>query len=185
MIGQQKRDLTVVAYRDAWPAEFQQEARRLRQALGDKALQIEHIGSTSVPGLAAKPIIDIAVAVASLAQARPLIPILEALGYEYKPLDTVPERLFFAREQGPEFRTHHLNLSEPDSGFWKNKLAFRDYLQAHDDLAAEYVELKHQLAAEYARTGILPTDGKTAFVARVLALAESAAGRDTSADMQS
>lgn len=176
MIGQHKRDIKIVAYRRAWPALFEQEANLLRGALGEKALRIEHIGSTSIPGLAAKPIIDLMVAVASYPRSMGLIPIVEALGYQFKPHDTIPGRLFFAKEREPEIRTHHLNLTERGSGFWKRQLAFRDTLRTHDQLAAEYVELKRQLAVEHARTGVLPREGKTAFVTRVLALAESEDG---------
>lgn len=93
MIGQHKRNLNVVPFRSSWKELFEQEKDLLDRTLGEKALQIEHIGSTSIPGMVAKPIIDIMVAVVSLTQATDLIPKLEALGYEYKPLDTVPERL--------------------------------------------------------------------------------------------
>lgn len=172
MIGQHKRDLTVVPHRSAWAKLFVQEAGLLRQSLGDKVLCIEHIGSTAVPGLSAKPIIDIMVAIASYAQAMELVPALEALGYQYKPLDAIPERLYLAKESAPEYRTYHLSLTEPGSRFWKNHLAFRDYLRAHDEIAAEYVELKMQLAEAYARTGQLDREGKTEFVAAVLKLAE-------------
>jgi GrpB-like predicted nucleotidyltransferase (UPF0157 family) len=172
MIGQHKRDITIVAYRSAWPALFEQEASALRDALGKKAQRVEHIGSTSVPGLAAKPIIDIMVAIASYPGSMGLIPVVEALGYQFKPHDTIAGRLFFSKEREPEIRTHHLNLTERGSGFWKRQLAFRDYLRTHDRVAAEYVDLKRQLAEEYARTGVLPREGKTAFVARVLALAQ-------------
>jgi GrpB-like predicted nucleotidyltransferase (UPF0157 family) len=171
MIGQHKYDINIVPYREGWPQLFQLEAERIRLALGDKALRIEHAGSTSVPGLPAKPIIDIMVAIASYPRSMGLIPVVEALGYIFKPHDTVQGRLFFAREREPEIRTHHLNLAELDSGFWKRQLAFRDALRTHEGIAAEYVELKRQLAVEYARTGVLPREGKTAFVARVLALA--------------
>ncbi len=171
MIGQHKRDLTIVPYRSAWPELFEQEAQVLRDALGKKALRIEHIGSTSIPGMSAKPIIDIMVAIVSYARSMALLPLVEALGYQFKPHDTIPERLFFSKEREPEIRTHHLSLAEPGSRYWKRHLAFRDYLRHHDQIAAEYIELKKQLATEYARTGILPREGKTAFVARVLALA--------------
>jgi GrpB-like predicted nucleotidyltransferase (UPF0157 family) len=171
MIGQYKRDLTIVAYRPEWPALFKREATYLRRALGTKALQIEHIGSTSVPGLAAKPIVDMVVAVTSYAQAMALIPSLEEVGYLYRPHDIIPDRLFLAKERAAEIRTHHLSLTEPDSGYWQKHLAFRDYLRSHDQVAAEYVNLKRQLAEEYARTGVLPSEGKTAFVAQVLELA--------------
>lgn len=172
VIGQYKRDLSLVPYQSGWPELFEREAQRLQVALGEKALRIEHIGSTSIPGLAAKPIIDIMVAVPSLAQAGDLIPALEALGYQYKPLDTIPERIFFARERKPEHRTHHLSLAESGSGYWRKQLAFRDYLRTHAEMAAEYVVLKEDLAAEYTRTQVLDREAKTEFVVKVLQLAE-------------
>ena len=172
MIGQYKRDLSVVPYRSGWQQCFEQEADRLRNALGERAMQIEHIGSTSIPGMAAKPIIDITVAVASFAEATDLIPVVEALGYEYKPLDVIAERMFFAKESDPEIRTHHLSVTELGSAFWHKHLAFRDYLRAHDELAGEYVQLKKQIAEDYARTQQLDREAKTEFVSGVLALAE-------------
>lgn len=171
MIGQHKRNLNVVPYRSGWVELFEREADLLRSTLGENIIGIEHIGSTSIPGIAAKPIIDIMVAVASLNQAKELIPLLETIGYEYKPHDTVPERMFFAKESSPEYRTHHLNLVSQDSRFWKNQLAFRDYLRAHDQIATEYADLKKRLAEDYARTNQIDLDAKTPFVARVLELA--------------
>jgi GrpB-like predicted nucleotidyltransferase (UPF0157 family) len=97
---------------------------------------------------------------------------VEALGYEYRTPDTVPERLFFVREHAPEYRTHHLNLTALGSGFWVNQIAFRDYLRAHDQVAAEYGDLKVRLAEIYAHTHQLDREGKTEFVSRVLELAE-------------
>ena len=171
MIGQHKRNLAVVPYQSGWKELFEREEDILLGALGDKALSIEHNGSTSIPGMAAKPIIDIMVAVASLAQGAKLIPAVEGLGYEYKPHDTIPERLFFAKESTPEYRTHHLNLTPLESSFWKNQIVFHDYLRTHDQIATEYVDLKKRLAEEYARTHQLDRDGKTAFVSRILELA--------------
>jgi GrpB-like predicted nucleotidyltransferase (UPF0157 family) len=180
LIGQHKRDLTVVPYRSGWPELFEKEAGHLQRTLGGTALRIEHHGSTSIPGMTAKPVIDILVAVESLTQAAELVPTLVAFGYIYKPLDVIPERLFFAKESPPEHRTHHLSLTEPGSGFWKNNLAFRDYLRAHDEVTAEYVELKQRLAKEYAETQQLDRDGKSEFVAKVLELAEKERANDKS-----
>ena len=172
MIGQHKANLAVVPYQSGWIELFEREADRLRGVLEEKALCIEHIGSTSIPGMASKPIIDIMVAVASLPQAKELIPVLEAFGYEFKPHDTIPERVYFSKEKSPEVRTHHLNLTALESEFWKKQIAFRDYLRAHDQIAAEYIDLKKRLAEIYARTNQLNRDGKTEFVLRVLELAE-------------
>ncbi len=172
MIGQHKANLAVVPYQSGWKELFEREADLLRSVLGEKALCIEHIGSTSIPGMVAKPIVDIMVAVVSLSQATKLIPVVEALGYEYEPRDTIPERVFFAKESSPEYRTHHLNLTPLESGFWKNCIAFRDYIRTHDQIAAEYGDLKKHLAEIYAHTHQLDRDGKTEFVSRVLELAE-------------
>ena len=80
--------------------------------------------------------------------------------------------MFFAKEPIPEFRTHHLNLTELGSGFWVNQIAFRDYLRVHEDIAEAYVNLKLYLAEKYARTQVLDIDGKTEFVSQVLKLAK-------------
>ena len=164
MIGQHKRDLTVIPYQSDWKEHFEREANILRATLGEKALRIEHIGSTSIPGIHAKAIIDMMVAVESLSQAKDLIPALESLGYVYRPIDTVPERMYFRKGHIPEYRTHHLNLVTQESFFWKNQLAFRGYLRTHDQIAAEYVELKKQIAEEYTRTQEIDPDAKTEFV---------------------
>jgi GrpB-like predicted nucleotidyltransferase (UPF0157 family) len=171
MLGQHKRNLTIVPYQSTWKEYFEQEANRLRRTLGEKALQIEHHGSTSIPGMMAKPIIDILVAVESLDDASSLIPLLESTGYIYRSHDIIPERLFFAKERAPQIRTHHLSLTEFESSFWKNQLAFRDYLRTHEQIAVEYIELKKQLAEYYVRTNHLDREWKTDFVNKVLALA--------------
>ena len=172
VIGQHKRNLALVPYHEEWPTLFQEAAEQLRAALGPKALTIEHIGSTSIPGMKAKPIIDMMIAVSSLSEALTLVPIIETLGYTYKPYDTIPARIYFSKESAPEWRTHHLNLAVPGSDFWQNQLAFRDYLRSHPDLAAEYIELKERIAADHLRTGELDLDAKTPFVTKVLELAK-------------
>ena len=171
MLGQHKADITIAPYQSGWQELYERETGLLRGVLGDHALRIEHIGSTSIPGMPAKPVIDIMVAVASLTEATKLIPLLKALGYQYRTPDTVPERMFFAKECAPEVRTHHLNLVQQASGFWRNQIAFRDYLRTHSQTAIEYADLKKHLAETYAQTHRLDRDGKTAFVASVLELA--------------
>jgi len=119
----------------------------------------------------AKPIIDILVAVDSLDDASDLIPILESIGYDHRSHDTIPGRMFFAKESAPEVRTHHLSLTELGSPYWRNQLAFRDYLRMHHQIADEYIKLKKQLAEYYARTNHLDREWKTEFVNKVLELA--------------
>jgi GrpB-like predicted nucleotidyltransferase (UPF0157 family) len=172
IIGQHKHDLAVVPHQPGWIDLYQQEARLLRNTLGERAIQIKHIGSTAIPGMAAKPIIDMMVAIASLTQAQELIPVLETIGYIYRVSDPVPERMFFAKESKPEYRTHHLNLTEFRSVFWRNQILFRDYLRKHQEMANTYVVLKQALAKESAQTNQIDREGKTAFVTQVLAMAE-------------
>ena len=170
-IGQHKREFELAPYQRVWADDFDQEADRIGSALGYKALQIEHIGSTSIPRMAAKPIIDIMVAVEELAQSSDIIVPLDAIGYGYHPLDTVPGRMFFAREVRPEIRTHHLSLTQKGSEYWETQLTFRDRLRENDQLASEYIQLKKEFAEYYARTGHLDRGWKSQFVAKVLEMA--------------
>jgi GrpB-like predicted nucleotidyltransferase (UPF0157 family) len=172
MIGQHTRNFALAPYKSEWIDQFDQETELLRSVLGKKALRIEHIGSTSIPGMAAKPIIDIMVAVASLVQSSEIILALDSIDYVYRPVDTVPGRMFFRKESQPEIRTHHLNLTQEGSSFWKNQLRFRDYLRKNDQLASEYIQLKECFVEYYARTNHLDLEWKTDFVTKVLALAK-------------
>ena len=172
MIGQHKRNFELVPYQIDWIDHFNQEADLLRSILGEKVLQIEHIGSTSIPHMAAKAIIDIMVAVPSLIQSSELFLGLESIGYLYSPLDTIPERLFFSKESSPEFRTHHLNLTKPESRFWKNQLLFRDYLRENNQIASEYIQIKKRFAEYFARTNHLDYEWKSDFVAKILDMAK-------------
>jgi GrpB-like predicted nucleotidyltransferase (UPF0157 family) len=172
MLGQHRRVFKLVPYQSVWIDHFNREADRIRTTLGDKAIQIEHIGSTSIPGMPAKPVIDIMVAVEKLTLSSDLILPLDSIGYDYFPVDTVPGRMFFAWEVRPEIRTHHLSLAERGSAFWENQLLFRDYLGENDQIASEYVQLKKEFAEYYARTNHLDREWKSEFVARVLEMAK-------------
>jgi len=174
MIGQHKRVFKLTPYKRVWADQFDQEADRIRSALGDKAQRIEHIGSTSIQGVAAKPIIDIMVAVEELAQSSDLIVPLDQIGYVYRPLDTIAGRMFFAREIRQDIRTHHLSLTQNGSDYWVNHLLFRDQLREDDEVASDYVQLKKDFGEYYARTNHLDTEWKSAFVAQVLEMAKMA-----------
>ena len=173
MVGQHKRNFELVPYRSEWIDLFDQEARLLESVLGETALQIEHVGSTSIPGMAAKSIIDIVVAVPSLIRSSELIFGLDGIGYTYKPFDIIPERMFFSKEIQPEIRTHHLSLTQKESVFWENQIMFRDYLRENDRLASEYIQVKKSFADYYARTNHIDVEWKSEFVAKVLRLARS------------
>jgi GrpB-like predicted nucleotidyltransferase (UPF0157 family) len=167
------RPIVVVDYDPCWPVLFAQEKETLLRAIGDKVLQIEHIGSTSVPGLAAKPVIDIGVEIRSLSDAPGLFPCIERLEYVYEPAleQLLPERRFFWKGT-PAIHTYHLHLTEVDNPVILKPIRFRDYLQKHPDAAREYGELKKELAERCRQDMDAYVSGKTAFVERILREAE-------------
>jgi GrpB-like predicted nucleotidyltransferase (UPF0157 family) len=167
MLGLDRTRVLVAPYQPDWPARFAEEAERLRAALGTRLLAIEHVGSTSVPGLDAKPILDLMAGVESLAEAERLVPLLRELEYEHKPDPEIPERLYFVRGSA-ELRTHHLSLAEPGSAFWRQELRFRDLLRADPALASEYARLKHALAARHPRDRLAYAAGKQPFIEAAL-----------------
>jgi len=162
-LGLDRTVVRVVPHRPEWAALFAEEAARLRAALGDRLMAIEHVGSTSVPGLAAKPILDLAASVPSLREAEALVPALRALGYIHKPDPEMPERLYLVKGP-PERRTHHLSLAEPASRLWREHLLFRDRLRADAALASDYARLKFELAERFATDRPAYLAGKQAFI---------------------
>jgi GrpB-like predicted nucleotidyltransferase (UPF0157 family) len=166
----------IVAYDPLWPAQFHEEAELLRRALAPwLAGPIEHIGSTAVPGLAAKPVIDIMAGVATLDSSRPAIGAAEALGYCYAPYQADVEHWFC--KPSPAVRTHHLHLIPVGTPQWLRSIAFRDYLRAHEDVAREYSALKQRLALDHRFDRDGYTAAKGPFVEQVSALALQALGR--------
>jgi GrpB-like predicted nucleotidyltransferase (UPF0157 family) len=173
MIGQYKRDFELVPYQEDWVDHFKREADLLRSVLGDLALRIEHIGSTSIPGMAAKAIIDIMVAVPQLIRSSDLIKDLDGVGYTYKPFDTTPDRMFFSKESQPEIRTHHSNLAIEGSDQWSNQILFRNQLRKDKLLAAEYIQVKRDFADYYNKTKHVDVEWKSEFIAKVLKIARN------------
>lgn len=144
-------EVIIVEYDPNWVFLFEQEAARIRAVVeADLVTQIEHFGSTAVPGLAAKPIIDLLVGVRSLAEAKQVaVSQLEHLGYAYWFDNPNPRRMFFVKGLPPNSpRTHHIHMVEPDSVLWE-RLLFRDYLRKHSDEAAHYEQLKYNLARHF------------------------------------
>jgi GrpB-like predicted nucleotidyltransferase (UPF0157 family) len=172
MLGLEKGIVRLVPYQPTWRAFFEVEALRLRSCLGKQLLKIEHIGSTAIEGMHAKPIIDIIAAIRSLNLATSFIPLVESIGYIHKNEDDIPTRLFFVKKKAG-LNTHHLSLCETTSEYWKSLLLFRDYLRGNPHAAEEYRQLKYELARRF------PTDrgsylaGKHNFIIRILAAADS------------
>ena len=152
-------------YDDAWPAQFAEEAERLHELLGDLAVRVDHVGSTSVPGLAAKPVIDIQVSVAAIVPRAPIVDPLVAAGYRHSidPIETEHEFLSRGYDDGYP-RLVHVHVCEVGSAWERRHLAFRDALRADADTAAEYAALKRRLAAEHPHDIFTYVDGKTAFI---------------------
>lgn len=136
-----------VSYDPAWPAAYMDEAARLVAALGPALVALHHIGSTTVPGLRAKPIIDLLAEGTSLAAVDRAAPQIVALGYEAMGAFGIQGRRYF-RKTDAAGRTHHLHAFEAGSPHVHRHLAFRDYLRAHPQEAAAYAALKIQLLAD-------------------------------------
>ncbi len=166
-------EVILVPYDASWPERFTQEAALLRSALPAALLtRIEHFGSTAVPGLQAKPIIDILLGVTSVDEAREsAVPILESLGYSYWSTDPRRDRLFLVKGLPPNGpRSHHLHIVEPDNADWE-RLWFRDYLRANPDEAQRYARLKREWADLYIDDREAYTEAKTGYVQYVTNLA--------------
>lgn len=161
-----KEPVVIVDYNPQWPTQFEQEKALLEQTVGDKFIVIEHIGSTSVLGLGAKPIIDIMAAVKQLVDAEFCVKLLGKIGYTYVPEFNVyiPERRFFYKGKP---RSHNLHVVEPKSEFWKRHLVFRDALRSHPEIRESYYHLKVKLAQQYRFDRDAYTDAKTEFIRAV------------------
>jgi GrpB-like predicted nucleotidyltransferase (UPF0157 family) len=169
-LGLPRGTVSILEYDERWPRLFAAEAARLRDVLGERALAVEHVGSTAVPGLPTKPVLDLSVAVESLVVARECVPVLEPLGYEHRVNDGVSDRLFLAR--GPEdCRTHYLSLTPEGSECRRDHLDFRDYLRADPDRRDVYAALKRDLAVAHPGDRVTYTAAKAAFIRETLALA--------------
>ena len=169
--------IEVREYDPTWPVLFDEECERLRGVFGP-TVTIEHMGSTSVRGLAAKPIIDLLIGVQSLAEAKSTcIEPLRALRYTYIPeYETwLPAELFF-RKGIPGPWTHHVHVMEPSNPRWQDFLLFRDYLHAHPETASAYGSLKKSLALAFGDDIAGFTHAKHAFVKTVIAKARSEFG---------
>jgi GrpB-like predicted nucleotidyltransferase (UPF0157 family) len=149
-----------------WAELFEVEASRLRRALGRLAVAIEHYGSTSVPGLAAKPILDILVGGPDATDPAPYLAALVPLGYDYAAHAGVPDHLVFGLGTA---RTHLVHVVRHGGAAWRRALAFRDALRADAGLREEYAALKRRLAERHSGERSRYTEAKGEFIERVLA----------------
>ena len=173
-----QEEIALVPYDPAWPRMFEEERKHLLDSLPPGLIRrIEHFGSTAIPGLAAKPIVDVLVEVDSLEVTKASIaPILEAQRYDYfwratHGEDGPPFYAWFIKRNSAGVRSHHVHMVESDFEHW-DRLLFRDYLIEHDEIAKEYETLKYSLARDYPDDRIAYTNGKSEFVVRVTQVAK-------------
>lgn len=159
----------LLPYSDAYPKMYKDEAGIIQQIIGAHIIDIQHIGSTSIPNTLSKPIIDIAVLINSFQEADALITPLESLGYRYEPTMSSPERHFFKKSHPTQY---HLSIAYKNrGGYWKRQILFRDYLRTHDDARKEYGQFKLNLLREDATIDKSYKSNKNEFVDRILNLA--------------
>lgn len=165
-VGLKRGTVKLAPYDPIWKKLFEIEKESLLNSIGDYVLGIEHIGSTSIPGLKAKPIIDMIVAVKDLSIYVKLIDSLTKLGYEYMPGRVFDDRVFFPK--GPRGnRTHHLSLVVENSEGWTGPIAFRDYLRNNPHERQEYQLLKERLAEQFPNDRTSYTKAKASFFKRI------------------
>ncbi len=173
-----QESVSIEPYNPIWPQLFKKEKNHLLSILPDTLIQrIVHFGSTAVPGLGAKPIIDMLVGVTSLKEVRKTVaPLLESQGYDYfwRPTwgdNTPPFYAWFIKRNSKGIRTHHIHMVEKNFEHW-DRLLFKDYLIEHPDIAREYEQLKSQLAKEYGDNRVVYTQKKSDFIEKITSTAK-------------
>lgn len=160
--------ITLSEYDPGWPSMFEKEKEFLLARLSSSNPSIEHVGSTSVPGLIAKPTIDLMIGLPEFAQADSLVPPIQQLGYTYfkQYEDLMPYRRFFKKQNG-DITTHHIHMVERGSEFWFRHLLFRDFLRGNQSTAADYAKLKLKLAQQDWKDGNEYAEAKTDFIREI------------------
>ncbi|MGD9091465.1 MAG: GrpB family protein [Anaerolineales bacterium] len=165
MIGLEYGVVKLVPYSTEWKRLLEVEMELLQAAIGQHVLDIQRVGSTAIPGIVAKPIIDIGIAVRNFGCAGTCIPAIKQLGYQYKGENGIPRRHFFVKGDP---RSQNIQMNEMNSRDWENQVRFRDYLIEHPELAEEYSVLKVKLAQQYPTDREAYLDGKAPFITQVL-----------------
>ncbi|MGF9958653.1 GrpB family protein [Bacillus mycoides] len=167
-----ERPVVIEEYTPDWALQFKEEQRLLKGIMGDKAITIEHIGSTSVEGLGAKPILDIMIGVHNLKEVDEFIEPLKKIAYEYVFHKEFPNRRFF-RKGLWRAGTHHLHVYELGSEEWNSNILFRDYLKNHPDTLQQYYQLKQKLAEKHHHDRVAYTNEKAPFITDIIQKAKN------------
>ena len=165
LLGLERGAVRLSPHSEEWHTIFESERQLILGSIGALVLAVEHIGSTAICGIMAKPIIDICVAVEEFDDGDLCVDALERLGYAHKGENGIPHRKYFVKGDP---RTHHLHLVTSESNFWHTHLLFRDYLNEHPSKAAQYDALKKELALRFSKDREAYTFGKAAFINEVL-----------------
>ncbi|MBW7474733.1 GrpB family protein [Paenibacillus oenotherae] len=159
--------VVIAEYNPEWPLRFQREERILREVLGGRTIAIEHIGSTSVEGLGAKPTIDIMVGVEELTEVDEWVEPLRRIGYEHVVHREFPSRRFFRKGQW-RAGTDHLHIYKYRGLEWNNNILFRDYLIKHPEVRRQYDQLKKELAEKHRNDRAAYTNAKHPFITDII-----------------
>ncbi|MDT9722438.1 GrpB family protein [Paenibacillus sp. ClWae2A] len=159
--------IVISEYKEHWALEYQSEKEKIIDALGSKIIGIEHFGSTSIKGMAAKPLIDIMLSVNELTGVETFIEPLAQIGYEYVPKLDFPTRWFF-RKGLWRAGTHHLHVYQHNGVEWQQNLMFRNFMQSNLDAANEYMQLKKELSIKFSNDRVSYTEGKDKFIKSII-----------------
>ena len=166
IIGLERGVVRLVPYDPGWVVLFEEEKARLSRALGDLALDIQHVGSTAIPGGVAKPIIDIGIAVESFEAASVCVKPMEEMGYVYGGENGIPRRHYFNKYDPRS--THHVHMFEITSQNWRDHILFRDYMRSHPEAVQAYTNLKLQLLEQFPTNREAYTEGKAEFISGII-----------------
>lgn len=172
-LGVQNGKARLEEHNPEWKGMAEELIGELREVLKDDAIDIQHVGSTAIQGIPAKPIIDVAVAVKDVSIAEKYIDALEARGIHYMGEIVKGQRMFCKSTPGCDDRTHHVHFVNINAPQWANYLNFRDYCNSHPDVAKAYGDLKRNLADKYADERVKYHDGKNDFITKTLADAKA------------
>lgn len=164
MLGLETGKLKFLPHDPEWKGLFEKEKQLLQAAIGNNVLDIQHVGSTSIPGIIAKPILDIGIAVANFETAFICIEPIEKLGYAYRGENGILRRHFFVKGNP---RTHHIHMLEIMSQDWQRLILFRDYLVQHPEMAQQYVQIKLKLFKQFKGDRNAYQDGKRNLIEQV------------------
>ncbi len=167
MIGLKRGIVELKPYNPQWEELYNQESELISTTISDFLVDIQHIGSTAIPDIVSKPIIDIAVALDSLENIERIIAPLEKIGFIYRGEQGIPDRHLFVKG-GEDFRTHHLHVMNNTHYEWKKHIAFRDYLRTHPKEAKQYSDLKKSLEQQFKEDRESYTESKSEFIAGIL-----------------